>query len=403
MDMSGVRGREGTFYLNKKEAIHRWFAYMEGYSGILVEKELERIGYDRVHTLYDPFGGCGTSLLTASRHHMIPFYSEVNPFMGFVCDVKINHVIHIRESAQKRQLLREHYRYVSGLGLAACPVSDYQGFEKFYDASRLSVLLQILAVIGEIEDEDVKNVCLVAIASIAVQVSKMVRRGDLRYAKGNEKEGVNQNVKEVYLEKLRQVIQDIEDEGAGLFTEVTKISDDARDVRGSNLFDCVITSPPYLNGTNYIRNTKLELKLLGFVGSEKDLPPLHSKGIMAGINSVSKRNHVEILPCVKPYLDELEPVAYDKRISVMVAGYFYDMDRVIRSLGETVKPSGSFIMDIGDSAFSGVHIPTHVLLERIAISHGFEKYGEEVLRVRHSKNGTKLSQRVLRFRNAKET
>lgn len=400
--MSKTKGLEGTFALNKKEAIHRWFAYMEGYSDALVETELERIGYDKVHTLYDPFGGSGTSLLTASKHNIVPYYSEINPVMGFVCDTKINCVKHIKESVAKVEILRNHINEIQEHCFSQEPVIDYQGFEKFYDPSRLSILLQILEIINGISDEDVCNVCKVAVASIAIQVSNMVRRGDLRYAKGKEKDKVNQNVVEVYLDKLRIVMEDIVDKDVILYQEVTRLADDSRDIECNNLFDCVITSPPYLNGTNYIRNTKLELKLLNFITNEDDLPALHSKGIIAGINSVSKRSKVEVLPCVEPYLDKLNPVAYDKRIPIMVAGYFYDMDKVFMKLAKAIKPGGFFVMDIGDSIFSGIHIPTHDLLETLATQHGFKKYEEEILRVRHSNNGTKLSQRVLRFVNTKE-
>lgn len=400
--MSKTKGLEGTFALNKKEAIHRWFAYMEGYSDVLVERELEKIGYEKIQVLYDPFGGSGTSLLTASKHNIVPYYSEINPVMGFVCDTKINCVKAIKEDDKKIEILCEYREDVANREYTVREVADYQGFEKFYDVEKLSILLQLLEGVELIEDIDVKNVCKVALASIAIQVSNMVRRGDLRYAKGKEKEKVNQNVKEVYLSKLEQVLEDIKDKEVALFQNVHRLSDDARNITEKNVFDCVITSPPYLNGTNYIRNTKLELKLLGFVNDEKDLPALHSKGIIAGINSVSKRSHVEIMDCVKPYLDELEPVAYDKRIPVMVAGYFFDMDKVIFKLSEGIKPGGHFIMDIGDSIFSGKHIPTHELLEKIALMHGFEKYDEEILRVRHSNNGMKLSQRVLRFVNKKE-
>ena len=85
----------------------------------------------------------------------------------------------------------------------------------------------------------------------------------------------------------------------------------------------------------------------------------------------------------------------------MVAGYFYDMDKVIQKLSVAIKPQGIFIMDIGDSIFSGIHIPTHELLEKLAIAHGFTKMDEDILRVRHSNNGKALSQRVLRFVNNK--
>lgn len=164
------------------------------------------------------------------------------------------------------------------------------------------------------------------------------------------------------------------------------MSDDARDNDYVDTFDCVITSPPYLNGTNYIRNTKLELKLNDFIFSESDLPKFHSKGIIAGINNVSKRTVIDaVLPVVSPYIEMLQPVAYDDRITKMVAGYFRDMDMVIRKLSTSIKSNGLFTMDIGDSQFAGVHIPTHQILSKICEKYGFLLYDEEILRQRRSK------------------
>lgn len=54
-------------------------------------------------------------------------------------------------------------------------------------------------------------------------------------------------------------------------------------------------------------------------------------------------------------------------------------------------------MDIGDSQFAGVHIPTHEILVKICESHGFKLYQEEILRKRRSKNGMILTQRLLKF------
>lgn len=399
--MNNNKKLSGTFVLNKKEAIHRWFAYMEGYSDVLVEKELELIGYDNIKTIYDPFGGSGTSLLTASKHNIDAYYSEVNPVMGFICDTKINDVLKAKNDPTIIDALKKHYNEILNIQFKYYAINDYQGFEKYYENDKLCELLQILEYIESISNIHAQNLAKVGIASIAIQISKMIRRGDLRYAKGSEKEKVNQNVKEVYLNKLQIIIDDLEDEDVRLYKNVTRLADDSRKITVENMFDCVITSPPYLNGTNYIRNTKLELKLLGFVENESELPALHSKGIIAGINSVSRRSTVEILPCVKNYIDKLEPVAYDKRIPIMVAGYFYDMDKVFKKLSKAIKPNGKFIMDIGDSMFAGVHIPTHDVLVELAEMHGFKKYDEEILRVRHSNNGTKLSQRVIRFINEK--
>ena len=195
------------------------------------------------------------------------------------------------------------------------------------------------------------------------------------------------------------MICDIQYHKAMVKCGTTKVSDDARKNDYVNAFDCVITSPPYLNGTNYIRNTKLELKLNDFILSEKDLPRFHSKGIVAGINNVSKRTTIDtVLPVVEPYLEQLQPVSYDARISKMVAGYFRDMDMVIQKLSTSIKPGGLFTMDIGDSQFAGVHIPTHQILSNICTQYGFYLYDEEILRERRSKNGMILTQRLLRYR-----
>lgn len=227
----------------------------------------------------------------------------------------------------------------------------------------------------------------------------MIRQGDLRFAKETEKDEADKDVVSNFIAKLKMAIEDIDSDTCPTLAETIRLADDARKIDVENQIDCVITSPPYLNGTNYIRNTKLELKLSGHVKSEKDLPVFHSKGIIAGINNVSKRNIEFDTPAVAlPYIQKLEPVAYDKRIPIMVAGYFHDMNSVIERLSHAMKDQGYFIMDIGDSQFAGVHIPTHEILTKLCEAHGFELYDEDILRERHSKNGMVLSQRLLKFR-----
>lgn len=95
----------------------------------------------------------------------------------------------------------------------------------------------------------------------------MTRRGDLRYA--TEKEYREESVLDCFIDKLDEMICDIQYHKAMVKCGTTKVSDDARKNDYVNAFDCVITSPPYLNGTNYIRNTKLELKLNDFILSER--------------------------------------------------------------------------------------------------------------------------------------
>lgn len=391
-----IREKGGTFSLNKTEPIHRWYSYVEGYSSCLIAEELKTLLAlkPNIETIYDPFCGTGTTSLVASAYGIKSFYSESNPFMQTVIETKINGVYKLDADTVSTKMI-EYLSLINELKIEEH--TSWNGFEKFFGERQLNELLTIKDLISQEDNESVKSILTLALSSIVVKVSKMTRRGDLRYA--TEKEYREESVLECFSDKLNEMIFDIQHHKAIVKCGTTKVSDDARDNDYVDMFDCVITSPPYLNGTNYIRNTKLELKLNDFITSENDLPSFHSKGIVAGINNVSKRTAIDtILPVVEPYLEQLQPVSYDERIPKMVAGYFRDMDMVIHKLSRSIKSGGLFTMDIGDSQFAGVHIPTHLILSDICAQHGFALYDEEILRERRSKNGMVLTQRLLRYR-----
>lgn len=391
-----IREKGGTFSLNKKEPIHRWYSYIEGYSSCLIAEELKTLLAIKpdIETIYDPFCGTGTTALVSAAHGIKSFYSESNPFMQTVIETKVNCVKKLDEHA----VIAKLNTYLSLI--ETIKVKNYEswdGFEKFFGTEQLNELLTIKEIISTEKNESVKNLLSLALSAIVVKVSKMIRRGDLRYA--TEKEYRAERVIGCFTDKLNEMIFDIQHHKAIVKCGTTRVSGDARNNDYANAFDCVITSPPYLNGTNYIRNTKLELKLNDFITSENDLPSFHSKGIVAGINNVSKRTTIDaVLPVVAPYMELLRPVSYDERIPKMVAGYFRDMDMVIQKLSISIKPGGLFTMDIGDSQFASVHIPTHQILSSICAQYGFSLYDEEILRERRSKNGMVLTQRLLRYR-----
>ncbi|MET3548337.1 hypothetical protein ABID47_004967 [Paenibacillus favisporus] len=394
------RSLSGTFTLNKTEPIHRWYKYDEGYSSEFIVNEFERLPIE-AETLFEPFGGSGTTPLVASQFGIQSFFSEINPFMAFVTETKINTV---KASHQKMdqvigQLLNLKSNVLGKLEFESFIGLSFDGFEKYYKPEVLAKLLAIKKLILSLNEPLSINISKIALASITIKVSNMVKRGDLRYAKDSEKKQEDFDVVFHFVNKLDEIIYDIENHSESVHSNTSFIHSDARHVILSKEVDCVITSPPYLNGTNYIRNTKLELKLLDFIKSEKCLPNLHSGGIMAGINSVSKRRNIPIiLDEVKEYVTQLEPVTYDKRIPIMVAGYFYDMDIVFGKLKQILRNDGIFVLDIGDSQFAGVHIPTDAILSELAVKHGFTLYDEEILRTRRSKNQMILSQKVLRYR-----
>lgn len=392
---------EGTFIDNKKKPIHRWFDYLEGYSEVLVKSELKIL--KDVNRLYDPFSGSGTTPLVGVINGVDSYYSEVNPVMQFVTKVKTCTAFKVAHNMQKVNYLRD---VISDIGTKLIPRDtdnpSLNGFEKYYSDNNLRFIIAYKNLIANITDQDVRDILLLALASSAVPTSKMIRRGDLRFAKGQKEENrANQAFKPFIMAKLSQMFEDILLVRDNHVSESVLLSADAREINNyePNMMDAVITSPPYLNGTNYFRNTKLELKLLDYINSEKDLSAMYDKGIVAGINNVSKRRKIlEPMDSVLPYYDKLKTAAYDARIPKMVSGYFWGMDSVIDRLRILVRPKGIVVIDIGDSQFAGVHIPTHDLLSDLFTNHGFVKLSEDVLRHRRSRNGLVLTQRKIRYR-----
>lgn len=397
----------GTFKPNKKEDIHNWFSYLEGYSDTLVETELKKL--NNVESILDPFAGSGTTPLVGVQKNLMSYYCETNPVMAFITKTKTQTAFEIAENKNLKIKLKNNIinalDYLKSIKLKNDNKKiDFGGFEKYFEENNLRLIIEYKKYINKnIKDDKIKDIFIVALAGVAVDVSKMIRRGDLRYAKGKELNKTNQDFIKEIEKKLKRIYSDISNIEDKKYGKSLFLSKDCRDIKESNIVDAVITSPPYLNGTNYIRNTKLELKLLNFVNTEKEISKLHKKGVVAGINNVSNnQKEMKMIESIKDIIITLDKVSYDARIQKMIVSYFNDMSDVFKSISKVLKDGGYLIMDIGDSQFAGVHVPTHDILIEIAETQGFELYDSEIIRTRKSRNGFKLTQRILRFKIKKQ-
>lgn len=397
----------GTFSPNKTEDVHNWFSYLEGYSKTLVENELSKL--ENVSALLDPFGGSGTTPLVGILNGIDCYYCETNPVMSFIIKTKTKYSFELAADKEKlesfKRLIYRALEYLRNTEIAYCKNHEMGGFEKYFEESNLFYIKEYKDFIFKnVDDQIILSMFKIALAGIAVNVSKMIRRGDLRYAKGKELNNTNLDFVEEIERKLFRIYEDLKNLKTKGNGKSFCLANDARGIVDSDIVDVVITSPPYLNGTNYIRNTKLELKLLDFINQEGDLAKLHKKGIVAGINNVSVKDGTFIpVASVKTIIEELNKVSYDSRIQKMIAAYFNDMNDVFSALRIALRDQGYLIMDIGDSQFAGVYVPTHEILIEIANKHGFILYENEIIRARKSKNGYELTQRILRFRLNKKS
>lgn len=390
-----------TFQDSKKMPVHSWYPYVEGFSSSYVSEVLKNKSPGNV---YDPFGGSGTTQLSASLLGIPSYFSEINPFMVFVAETKTSSAFWGRQNYGLvnqafdefiSEINSKDFRdRVNDLNLedyfSAFPERDY------FQEKDLRELLLAKNVAKRFKDYDINiyNLLLLACSSIAVESSNMTRRADLR--RRREDEYINRivDVKKSLISIIERIRLDIGTLPTHM-AEVKFVSNDCRDlpVEFYDCFDFAITSPPYLNGTNYIRNTKIELWLTDYIKHEGDLAVFRNRSITAGISNVGNSSQAfEYFEEVEKYALVLDGVSRDNRIPLMVRRYFSDMKTVLEKVYQSLRREGEFLIDIGDSKFYGVHVPTDELIIYIAKQVGFECIEQKTIAKRYSRDKTELKQ-----------
>lgn len=397
-----------TFKGGQAEPLHLWYPFLEGYSPEFVENILNNFA-PAASVILDPFAGTGTTPLTIARAGKTAYYCEINPLLQHLIDIKIKAVTLKDDSRLK---LAESLKNIStnfsdiikeappDLGLKDCYANVF-GESKFFDDFTFDNVLKSRGMIDHIACSQPLTADFFSVAVIAslVPASLLIRAGDLRYKTSRELEKGKIFFEENILKQLNRIISDLSFLTCANTSPVFICEDSKRLSSIPSLdIDAVVTSPPYLNGTNYFRNTKIELWFLRCLTSKSDLTSFRAKTITAGINDVTLRkngrtNH----PAVDEIVSKLKENAYDPRIPKMVEDYFSDMDIVFDSFKYHLKKDSVIAIDIGDSIYGGIHVRTDKILAELLVAKGFKQKGEVMLRKRLSRNGSQLSQVLLVF------
>lgn len=404
---------DATFRDSCKAPLHSWFPYLEGYSPRFVERV--RRGYlGEAKKIIEPFAGTGTAPIVLGQSGIECAFSEANPAMVFIAETKLA-VLRLEEStrtALARSLTslagKLPYRVAAAVpdeGLQAAYTATF-GTSVFFDEPALDAVLRLRTLNDEFTTEDrlLGDCFAVAVLSSLIPSSRLKRAGDLRYRTPKELAPGLPTPVELISFRLAAQAADLAHSKAlkakARFACAT--AGTLHEHIGDN-WDGVITSPPYLNGTNYIRNARLELWYLRHLGKNTDLRRLRDRVITSGINDVHAQTRwTPVTPGVERVVRAIAESAYDSRIPKMVGGYFHDMATVFSSLGECLRPGGRLCIDIGDSIYNRVHVPTDDLLVEVAQSMGYKTVERVHLRKRISKGGEAVSQQLLVFERPKK-
>ena len=399
---------EATHSGGRGEPMHDWFPYLEGFSSAFVTNLFDEY-FEKPFSVLEPFSGVGTTPVTLSQLGIECGYSEINPVLRELTALK---AFALSLPSEKRKVLTQKLYYLGGAFESGAsdlvPCVDLTGaFEasfgnvKYFPPDHFDLVCRLKTYERTIDDKTLRAFFRIAVATSLLKGSLLLRAGDVRYKTKRElAEGIP-SLSLLIEDKLKLMASDIQSiNDAGAFGKLRLVNENAKDLGSydGQKFDGVITSPPYLNGTNYIRNTKLELWYLEYLKTKQDMRFYRSAVVTSAINDVSKESGKLVIDEAVDTVRAVEDRCYDQRIPKMVAAYFEQMSQVFFGLKHSVSKGSPICIDIGDSVYGGAHVPTHEVLVASGKQIGLKIETEVLLRKRHSNKGAPLSQRLLVFR-----
>lgn len=413
--VDGITEKDVTFVKSKDIPFQRWYPYIEGYSLEFVKSLIKNYGISDA-LIYEPFAGTGTTLLAADDLGLSTVYSEVNPLLQFLIQTKLN-VLKANQTQRKKlskdlkEIQKAILKNINMFQEDKSLKESYKALfsdKKYFPDETLEQLLKLRSYLDivKLEDELLANILTVAVISCLLPVSYLKKVGDVRFKTPKEIESELRTFNDVLPEKIGNIAEDVLNFDFILKGKPEFILSNAKNIGRVNdlKIGAIITSPPYLNGTNYFRNTKIELWFLRYLQFENDLRFFRDQALTSGINDVKKEyayvNGLDIASkssLLKATLIELNKSAYDSRIPIMAQSYFKEMYTIFNDAKPLLEQNAKVLIDIGDSIFSGVHINTDDILIELMEELGYEFIENKILRKRRSRNQEILTQSLLVF------
>ena len=413
--VKGMSQKDVTFVKSKDTPFQRWYPYIEGYSTDFVKSLIKN--FEIADTIiYEPFAGTGTTLFASDEMGMSTVFSEVNPLLQYLIQTKL--AVQKSEKQQRKNLadnlfdisnfiLQKIDNFEEDKALKETYTTLF-GDSKYFSDDTLSKILKLRSYIDivKLEDELLADTLTIAVLSCLLPVSFLKKVGDVRFKTKKEIERELKTLDEVLPQKISDIAEDIVNFNYSLKNEHEFILSNAKNINRVNDLEigAIITSPPYLNGTNYFRNTKVELWFLRYLQYENDLRFFRDQALTSGINDVKKEyasiDELDISSksnILKSTLSELEIKAYDSRIPIMAKSYFEEMYQIFCDCKPHLTNNAKLLIDIGDSIFAGVHIKTDEILIELLTELGYKLIDNKILRKRRSKNKKILTQSLLVF------
>lgn len=372
----------------------RWFKFKEAFSPKFVLDVIDRSPI-KVNKILDPFGGSGTSSITAQMLGITPTTIEVNPFLAdlieskletYNCDQVIDDWVNVCRlvNYQKPNLAKLFEN-------APKTLFKNESVDRWiFDDKIFYRIIQYKSAIEKVECSKSSNLFKVLLGSILIPISNVFVNGKGRRYRQNW-QSLNHKVNfvdELLSEKVNEAIFDISKYNRRRKREFKLLRGDSRSLIESVASqDLVIFSPPYPNTFDYTDIYNVELWALSYLNSVQENQNLRKSTLRS---HVQVKTDVSLPPKSKTLKSTIELLEFNKdklwnkNIPTMVGSYFFDLEKILKESYRVLNDGGMAVMVIGDSRYADIKIDTAKITKEICKTIGFKVMASEEIRVMKS-------------------
>lgn len=316
--------------------------------------------------ILDPFCGSGTVLVEASLLKRNSIGIDLNPLACLIARVKTTpiEINKLRETTNKL-LNNLHFNLNKENNLndfidkIQPQIPNFPKREKWFQKEALTGLSILKELINEIEDEKIRNFCLVAFSSIIKPVSNA--SSVYRLTRDKEKDITEMDVYHLFQKKVTKMMEIMQAYHAKTKQDTTIYQKDSRQLWDFPQVDFVVTNPPKFN-FEFQRSFCIYFWWLplGQIPSQ----------VMIG----NKRNHRKLVKLQTDFIDELTKTISEKKkcIGVALSQYFYDLKLVLFQMFRLLKEDKYCCVQASDFVLYGKDVRVVDIFVALAQQVGFK-------------------------------
>lgn len=402
--MNFLHAEIGSAKDNSKSPIHNWYKFTAGFSYKFVEEiiKLEKLKDKKSAEIFDPFAGCGTTLVSSQKEGVRAVGNEGQAFMYDVIKAKLNWDI----NPNRYKIYLEYIKLVVSENRRTFSLEDraHPLLVSLYKPNNLKQLYLIKSAIDEIESEKYRLFFKLALSQTLHKVS--IHPIAIPYIVRTKTLSNTRSSVDVFLEICEFMIGHAEAQINKELTSKIYRQDSRKPNRyiDDNQCNVCITSPPYLNNLDYGEISKVHTHFFEITNTWNDITKNVRKNLVTGATThyvdsefnmekfaesdfalENKRVFKDLVKTTANIREVAKEKSGKKSFDILALLYFKDMSLVLSEIKRVLRRNGTAYLILGDSAPYGVHIPTTRLIGRIARNMGYESFRVHKIRSRGTK------------------